>query len=289
MNLDQIQRAMFHAVRTPLTPNDDMRQVAPDGTSLIETAETIIKPNNRLTSFERLELYNRQYWWRTISSLADDFEGLRALIGEKQFHALAIAYLNDNPSKSFTLRNLGSKMVTWLPAHVETGALARLSRGLGSIALDMVKLEWSEVEVFDGESRPKVTMEDLAKLGDDPTLRLQPYIRLLELKHPVHDLLLRLRERRRDDDSKPIRRIATRHLPKAKRTYIAVHRLDDSVYFKELDRAAFEMLTALQPGSTVSAAIDAVNWKGYSEERIAATVRENFANWASLGWFCQAD
>lgn len=281
MNLDQIQRAMFHAVRTPLTSNDDMRQVAPDGTSLLETAESIIKPNNRLTSFERLELYNRQYWWRTISSLADDFEGLRALIGEKQFHALAIAYLNDNPSRSFTLRNLGSNLVTWLLAHND------YVKEVKSIALDMVKLEWAEVEAFDGESRPKVTMEDLAKLGEDPALRIQPYIRLLELKHPVHDLLLRLRERRRDDDTMPIRRLSARHLPKPKKTYIAVHRLDGSVYFKELHRAAFEMLTALQPGSSVSAAIDAVNWKGYSEEKIAATVRDNFANWASLGWFCK--
>jgi len=39
-----------------------MRQRAQDGHSVAEEAESFIKPNDRLTSFERLEIYNRQYW-----------------------------------------------------------------------------------------------------------------------------------------------------------------------------------------------------------------------------------
>ena len=73
MNLDQIQRAMFNAVRQPLAPGDHMRNKTLDGRALNDIAEQIIKPNERLTSFERLEIYNRQYWFRIISSMADDF------------------------------------------------------------------------------------------------------------------------------------------------------------------------------------------------------------------------
>jgi hypothetical protein len=281
VNLDQIQRAMFNAVRQPLTPGDNMRTKALDGTSMVDTAESIIKPNSRLTSFERLELYNRQYWWRTISSLADDFEGLRVILGEKHFRRLAIAYLNDCPSTSFTLRNLGSKLEPWLSSHLE------YAKNVENILLDMVRLEWAEVEAFDGEALPKMTADELARLGDDPILRLQPYIRLLELQYPVHDLLLRWRERRRDSDDKPVRRIATKFLPKPQTSYIAVHRLGNSVYFKEVDRATFAMLSALQSGRTVSEALDAADWSGHSEEEISTKVRDYFANWASLGWFCK--
>ena len=277
MNLDQIQRAMFNAVRQPLTPGDRMRAKSLDGRSMDETASQIIKPNTRLTSFERLEIYNRQYWFRVISSLADDFEGLRAILGEKQFHKLVIAYLVDHPSTSFTLRNLGSKLEAWLTTHLE------YVKGVEDISLEMVRLEWAEIEAFDSEARPKVAADDLAELGSDPELCLQPYLRLLQLKYPIHELLLRFRERRRNDDK--IRRVSAKFLPKAQNTFLVVHRLDNSVYFKEVEPEAFAMLLALQNGCSVSKALDSVDWGGRSEEVISAKIRDYFANWASLGWF----
>ncbi len=279
MNLDQIQRTMFKAVRQPLTRGDNMRPKSLDGHSMTDVAGSIIKPNSRLTSFERLEIYNRQYWFRLISSLADDFDGLRAILGEKHFQKLVIAYLNDCPSTSFTLRNLGSKLEKWLPDHLE------LVKGVEDLALDVVKLGWAEVEAFDGESRPKVSVENLADLGGDPTLSLQPYIRLLELEHPVHSFVLRIRQRTRNADT--IRRTSARFLPKRAKTHVAVHRLDDSVYFKEIDREAFAILSAFQNGSTVSHAIEAADWSSFSEDDVSAKIRDYFANWASLGWFCK--
>src|SRR5271166_4245600 len=110
MDLDHIQRSMFNAVRQPLTASEGMRQRTSDGRSLRRIAEQIIKPNDRLSSFERLEIYNRQYWFRVLAALAEDFEGLRLIIGDRQFENLSIAYLQDCPSQSFTLRNLGSRL-----------------------------------------------------------------------------------------------------------------------------------------------------------------------------------
>lgn len=281
MNLDQIQRAMFQAVRQPLTPGDDMRKTALDGTSLQQTADTIIKPNARLTSFERLEIYNRQYWFRLISAMVDDFDGLRAVLGDKQFQKLAVAYLNDCPSTSFTLRNLGSKLEQWLETHREYAS------DRFDVALDMAKVGWAEVEAFDSEARQPVSGEDIARMGEDPFLQLQKHIRLLELTHPVHDLVLKLRERRRDDDA-PMRRLPARSLPKTQQTFVAVHRQDNSVYFKDLDAQAFAMLRQFQAGCTVSYAIENTNWEERGIEEIGAAVREYFANWARLGWFCKA-
>jgi hypothetical protein len=242
-------------------------------------AESIIKPNSRLTSFERLEIYNRQYWFRILSSLADDFEGVKALLGEKQFQKLSIAYLIDCPSKSFSLRNLGSRLEQWLSAHRE------FAGGLDKITLDMVRLEWAEIEAFDGESRPRMTVEDITKAGDDPILQIQPYIQLIELKHPIHDLLLKIRERQRESDR--VRKLPAKSLPKARKTFLAVHRLDNSVYFKELEPEAFSILTAMRNGSSVSDAVFTAHWGMRSPEAIGPAVQAFFANWASLGWFCK--
>ena len=81
-----------------------------------EVAAGFIKPNDRLTSLERLEIYNRQYWFRMKDCFYDDYPGLRAVLGDRRFERLACAYLARHPSESFTPAQPGP-------------ALGRISRG----------------------------------------------------------------------------------------------------------------------------------------------------------------
>ena len=83
MGLAELQRAMAAAVMMPLTADEEMRPVAPDGRAMAEIAASFIAPNSRLTAFERLELYNRQYWLRVLGSLAEDFPAVRAVVGRE--------------------------------------------------------------------------------------------------------------------------------------------------------------------------------------------------------------
>jgi hypothetical protein len=290
-NLDHIQRSMFDAVRQPLTAAEGMRQRTSDGRSLRQIAEEIIKSNDRLTSFERLEIYNRQYWFRVLSALAEDFEGLRLIIGDRNFEKLSIAYLRDCPSQSFTLRNLGSRLEPWLRTHPEHIA------GVEDIALDMVRLEWAEIEAFDEAAKPALTESDLPKLGPDPQFALQPYVRLLDLQYPVDQMLLAIRRDQRVIDivsnavteRPPRRRPRMRTLPKRQKIFLAVHRADNSVYFKRLDAEAFGVLKSLRDGQCLSEAVDSVDWTSHSSEAAAANVQAWFALWSSLGWFCKSD
>src|SRR6202050_2141999 len=114
MKLLALQRRMARAWMTPWTPSEHMRSVATDGRSMRAVAAKIIKPNDRLTSFEGLEIYNRQYWFRVLSGFAEDFPALRAILGTRAFDKVAEAYLKDYPSTSFTMRNIGSKLEPWL-------------------------------------------------------------------------------------------------------------------------------------------------------------------------------
>src|SRR5271170_8285152 len=110
---------MAEDVRRPLTPDYEMQKVTENGQPLEEVAESYIKPNDRLTSFERLEIYNRQYWFRVIGAVSEDFPALNVLLGPRRFDRLILAYLRDTPSTSFTLRNLGAKLPAWLGEHLE--------------------------------------------------------------------------------------------------------------------------------------------------------------------------
>ena len=289
MDLDQIQRGMFDAVRQPLTAAEGMRQRARDGRPMRDVAEAIIKPNDRLTSFERLEIYNRQYWFRILSALAEDFEGLRLILGDRSFEKLSVAYLLDCPSQSFTLRNLGSRLERWLREHPEHIA------GVKEIALDLVRLEWAEIEAFDEAAKPRLSESDLASMGPDPRFELQPFVRLLELQYPVDELLLTIRRKQREfamvsnavEERPQRRRPRKRTLPNPESVYLAVHRAENSVYFKRLDPDAFGILRGLRDGKPLSEAVECVDWSDGSGERAAENLQAWFTLWSSLGWFCK--
>ena len=154
--LRALQRLMARAVMRPLTAEARMRPRWIDGSSTAKAAAKFIKPGPRLGSFERLEIYNRQYWFRIFDCLADDYPGVRALIGEKRFRNLAIAYLATHPSTRFTLRDLGRHFPDFILAE------PRWTTPRTVLASTMARLEWSHIEAFDNEARPPLTPSDLS-------------------------------------------------------------------------------------------------------------------------------
>ena len=90
MTLLELQRRMAEDVRRPLTSDYEMQKTTENGGSTEEIATSYIAPNPRLSSFERLEIYNRQYWFRLISAVSEDFPTLNALLGPKRFDAPGI-------------------------------------------------------------------------------------------------------------------------------------------------------------------------------------------------------
>lgn len=292
MNLLSLQRRMARAVMTPLSPSEGMRRISPNGRPMREVAGEFIMPNDRLTSFERLEIYNRQYWFRLLSSFAEDFPGLRAVLGGRKFDAVARAYLSDCPSRSFTLRNLCSRLESWLRRHPAWAGSRQ------ALALNMVRLEWADIEAFDAKAETSLKPEDLA--GADAStlrLRLQPHLQLLDLRYPVDDLLLGVRS---DEDTefssnafterrKRKKVLAVERLKPAP-IFLAVHRLEDSVYFRRLDREEFVVLRELRAGKTVHRAVEsALRKSAISPDDRPGTVQHWFQTWAALGWFCQPE
>jgi hypothetical protein len=295
MNLEELQREMFDVIRQPLTASEQTRKRTLDGRSIQEIAEKLVTPNDRLSSLERLQIYNQAYWFRILASLAEDFPGLCAILGQRNFDRLSVEYLSELPSESFTLRNLGARLEEWLRKH------PKFAPKNHRLALDMVRLEWADIDVFDSADLPKLSESDLAGLGEDPAFHLQPHIRLLDLSYPVDDLLLEIRRQNNDtevDSDTASNIVVMEHahprekkrvpLPKAKKIYVAVHRQGNDVYFKRLQPEAFALLAALQKSKRLSEAIaDSVNWTNQKVEFITVRMHDWFANWSSLGWFCK--
>jgi hypothetical protein len=293
MKLATLQRAVARAVMQPLTPSERMQRIAPGGGRMSAYAARFIKPNDRLTSFERLEIYNRQYWLRLLSSMIEDFPGLRAVLGGQRFESMCKAYLTDCPSRSFTLRNLGARLETWLRQN------PRWIRDKRVLALDMVRLEWADIEAFDGQAKPALRSEDLRQI-EVPNLQLsiQPYVQLLELHYPVDDLLLEVKHGDETPDfasnavQERRKRSKVRAVAKLEpaRIFLAIHRLDFSVYFRRIESEDFALLSALRSGKTIERAIElAFRKSAVPAGDRAAFVQHSFQTWATLGWFCRPD
>jgi hypothetical protein len=71
------------------------------------------------------------------------------------------------------------------------------------------------------------------------------------------------------------------------RIWLAVHRFQDSVYYRRIGREAFLLLSALRTGATVSEALTHAfaRTKLNSAEQ-ALVMRESFGHASELGWFC---
>src|SRR5260370_35861337 len=98
--------------------------------------------------------------------MAEDFPGLRAVLGQRRFEDMCRAYLAECPSRSFTLRNLAARLETWLRRN------PKWIRGKQTLALDLVRLDWADIEAFDGEAEAALRAEGLNGRSM-PRLRLE--------------------------------------------------------------------------------------------------------------------
>ena len=291
--LAALQRAMWTLISRPLTAASRMPRRWKDGRPTAQIAAQIAKPNDRLTSFERLEIYSRMYWFRVLDSLYEDCPGLRAALGQLRFMKLIEAYLVKYPSRSFTLRNLPSRLARFIREEPQW------TQPHAALCHDLARFEWARIEVFDSAALPVFTVNDL--LDADPArlkLNLQPYLQLLQLDYPVDEFILAVKQRdelsRSEASNTSIASVAkktnSRQLPwpQPEPTQVAVHRIAGTIYFKRLDPAAYRILRAIRTGKTLEQALAAgIPAAKNSREDWAAKIQGWFRTWMELGWFCQ--
>jgi hypothetical protein len=273
IGLEELQRRVAGSVMSPLNA------------SISAEAKRLIKPNDRLSASERLNIYHRQYWFRILDSFNEDFPGLCAILGGRAFERLSRAYLTDCPSESFTLRNLGSRLENWLKAHPDFAGKHF------ALAIDMIRLEWAHIEAFDNAERKALGPEDLLELGPDLVLALQPHIRLLDLQYSVDELRIRVSERSEEHArasnavAAPSRRHIVRRYARLKpqQIFLAVHRVEFTVYYRRLDADEFRLLEAIGQGLPLGEAL------GSHANLDPENVQTWFANWAQLGWLCRPE
>lgn len=178
--LEQTQREFFSALQMPLRGRSRAStELAPvdDGHSaeFLAKAEELMKHGANLSPAESLELYHRQYWFRLLDSIAEDFPTLQKIAGEEPFWALMEAYLLACPSTSFTLRHLGGRLADFTATWDGVDETKR--RWFSALA----RLEYARMEIYEAAEWQPVPPDQLATAE----LGLQPHVVLLDLPVPA--------------------------------------------------------------------------------------------------------
>lgn len=242
-----------------------------------------------LDAASRLSVYADAYFARLIECMGEVFPMMKKFLGEETFDAFAFAYLQEIPSKSYTLHHLGRHFPAWLeksrPRSVADD-IAPASDGPDwpELMVDLARMEWAVYETFDGpgiEGQPTLRLEDLQTLTseaiDEVRLIPAPSLHLVTSRFPVNDFYTALRRAGAGEDTVP---------PDACPAWTALHRRNFIVQRYGLSAPAHAMLVSILQGDTLGEAIDAAAalWPD-SDESLGTALQSWFHLWAEEEFF----
>lgn len=102
-------------ITQPLDSNGKIAKRTPDNKQITKEADHFISPSPSLHAFERIEIYNQQYWWRLLNTLQEAYPFLLRLFGSNDFNkSIGVPYLKKYPSNDWTLNSLGNRLPKWI-------------------------------------------------------------------------------------------------------------------------------------------------------------------------------
>lgn len=239
--------------------------------------EAVIRRSNSLTAAERMAIYANAYYARLLECMEAWFPVLKSALGEEVFNGFAFEYLQQYPSKSYTLDRLGENFARFLDEtrpDPEEGSWP-------DFLIDLATLEWNIHQVFDGpgvEFQPLLTAEALqafpAERFAESRLVPVPCLRLLSFRYPVNAYYTAARA----DEEVP--------LPDPEPERVALSRREFVVRRYPLDPAQCALLEKILAGATVGEAIAAAaEASGMNDDALAAGLQEWFRLWVAEGFF----
>lgn len=268
-----LQRRFAAALREPIYGASREKSDLPPregevSPAFVAAAEALMKPTPVLRAEDRLELYHRQYWYRILDSLDEDFPALKASLGVAPFGRLIEAYVEATTPSSFTLRHLGAALPAFIEAHPSL-----VKRPLH--AAELATLEYALCEAFEAAERPAIAPERIGTA----TLRLQPHLKLLSFRTNAYGAW------RAVIDEKPLPRL--RPPRSVRRDEVAVFRHQDVVRAERLPAAAAAMLRLIAETGSLEVTMESLSRRSSMKAIAPEQVSRWFSVWTQRGWLTE--
>ncbi|MBC8337846.1 MAG: putative DNA-binding domain-containing protein [Rhodospirillales bacterium] len=228
----------------------------------------ITRSTSNATAEKLLGIYHTGYRLSLLEALEDDYQALRALLGDEVFETLGREYIAQTPSKHYSIRWYGRGMAAYLSDvapwqnHPELAQLAAWEWALGEAA-DAADEDTVGVDTF-GQIPP----EDWAGL----VFRFHPSLRRLDLTWSVPPFRQAVQD---EDDDIPA--LEQQDEPVA----WAIWRQETQVYFRSLADGEEGVLEAALGGATFGALCEALT-ENLGDD--AAAVAGFLRSWVEHGW-----
>jgi hypothetical protein len=141
-----------------------------------------VRPDARLDSAGRIQVYADAYFLRLRDVLIEDFPTVAKVLGAERFERLAQNYLEAFPSEHPSVRHLGRSMADFI--DVQSDVPPYLSA--------LARLEWAMIDAFDAPDSSPLAAESLRDIEADrwPALKFVPIpaLRMIHSGWLIHKL-----------------------------------------------------------------------------------------------------
>lgn len=247
-------------ISSPLVADSKISELTPSGGNIKEEAEARISPSPTLKPYERIQLYNQQYWWRLISNMQDTFPFIVRLFGYTDFNdTIATPYLIAYPPSHWSLDVLGSNLPKWISDsyHANDKQLVH----------DAALLDIFYLSLFF-----KPLLKVLSEDQFDSTIYLQPHVTFLEFPYEIvafRDAMLEQEPDHWIDNPFP-------ELKRVPQSLILYRSLKGHTTYKCLSSAEMTLLKLFQKGTTLDAVCE---WIETQSSEFRSEVEQSLQKW----------
>ncbi len=274
--MSELPEADLRALQATVCDVAQRAQPLGDYPDLVGVSGQLATGNSRLSPVEQLNIYREQFWLRHIGCVREDYPTLVHLLGDEGFEALARLYLAAHPPETYTLRDVGAKLVDFVH-RTEPWCDDRL-------LCDAARIEWAFVEAFDAPDAPPLDPQTITAATKEAwvtaRLALQPAMQRVSLSYPVQELRAQVR-----NGENPPR-------PEPAPVCVVVYRgAEGTLQYIDVEPDALALLNELAAGTRLSTACEKIAAAQPPDvaETIEGRVGGWFQQWAAFGWISRVD
>ena len=240
-------------------------------TSIKEESRPYITSTPALKAYERMEIYNQQYWYRLLTIMQEEFPVLRHLMGIEAFNSLVEKYLGEFPSESHFLSELHDKFIPFIETYFDFEA--------DTMLLEAAKYDSALSNSFEAKEQnpldPQTLSENEQLNLSDSTLTLQDHSYIFELNYDFQTY----RDLVEDDEEEVI-------FPnlETKKHHVLIYRENNVVVQEAITSTQFKLLELFKNGSSINDALSELESE-FSESDLE-NLQVWFSEWISKRLFC---
>jgi hypothetical protein len=287
--LVDFQRWLGRAAARPLRAGNATIPQGVEGPSLAREANAKLNTVNGLSGLARLEVYNRQYWFRLITIMQEEYPCTLHVIGLDAFNGWVIRFLDAHPPASPYLADLDVAFPAFLKRRFRT-TLHSKDAALRDKVLEAARYDKALSRAFDlpgvDDSTQGVGVVDPVGVSRPGAVAAVKWVRAAHVT-PVwmHWDFTSYRALCREDEALTAR-LPLRRKGGAGGHGVCLHRHDDTIYEKPITRAEYLLLNTLEVPRTLDQMFRAAT-KAATPRDLKAMERNVgawFKAWTELGW-----